>query len=39
MELEKLQAENAKLQEQLEIYEINKDQMHMRVWSLMEIIY
>lgn len=29
-ELEKLQAENAKLQEQLEIYEINKDQMHMR---------
>lgn len=30
IELEKLQSENAKLQEQLEIYEINKDQMHMR---------
>ncbi|RMX43959.1 hypothetical protein pdam_00019816 [Pocillopora damicornis] len=30
IELEKLQTENAKLQEQLEIYEINKDQMHMR---------
>jgi len=30
--MEKLRAENAKLQEQLEIHEINKEQMHMRVW-------
>ena len=38
-ELEKLRAENAKLQEQLEIYEINKEQMHMQVWlNNLEII-
>ena len=30
--MEKLRAENTKLQEQLEIHEINKEQMHMRVW-------
>ena len=29
--MEKLRAENTKLQEQLEIHEINKEQMHMRV--------
>ncbi|XP_020616973.1 mitotic spindle assembly checkpoint protein MAD1-like [Orbicella faveolata] len=29
-EMEKLRAENTKLQEQLEIHEINKEQMHMR---------
>ena len=32
--MEKLRAENTKLQEQLEIHEINKDQMHMRVWLI-----
>ena len=30
-EMEKLKAENAKLQEQLDIYEIRKEQMHMQV--------
>ena len=29
--MEKLRAENTKLLEQLEIHEINKEQMHMRV--------
>ena len=33
-EMEKLRAENTKLQEQLEIHEINKEQMHMRVWLI-----
>lgn len=32
--MEKLRAENTKLQEQLEIHEINKEQMHMRVWLI-----
>lgn len=36
--MEKLRAENTKLQEQLEIHEINKEQMHMRVWLKNSVI-
>ena len=32
-EVENLREENAKLQEQLEMYDLRKEQMHMQVWT------